>query len=53
MDEPLNNHVKDISRLKREAQALDFEDQVPVLLLAFLAKEWDNGEPRIAEWAHY
>lgn len=53
MGEPLNNHLEDISRLEREATALNLEDQAPVLLLAFLAEEWGNSEPYIAIATHY
>lgn len=41
--------LEDFSRLKREAKVLDLEDQVPVLLLAFLAGEWGNGGPHTAK----
>ena len=42
-----NNHLEDISRLKREAKALDLDGQAPGLPLAFLAEAWGNSEPHI------
>lgn len=49
MNEPLNNYLGAVSRLRRQAKApLKSEDQTPVLLLSFLSEEWGNYGPHIA-----
>lgn len=54
MNKPLNYYHGAISRLRRQAKALKSkalkskEEQTPVLLLSFLAEEWDNYGPHIA-----
>lgn len=48
-NELLNYHHGAISRLRRQAKALKSkENQTPVLLLSFLAEEWDNYGPHLA-----
>lgn len=48
MNEPLNNYLGAVRRLRRQAKALKSEDQTPVLLLSFLSEEWGNYGPHIA-----
>lgn len=48
MNEPLNNYLGAVSRLRRQAKALKSDDQTPVLLLSFLSEEWGNYGPHIA-----